>query len=198
MDTLTTEEYLSLSPLDRAHYKANCEFTDYAVKDGKLYIVSYPEPRLTWERLNKVLLGLKYHSQDEVPKGEIAVYGGADIGDNWNIYGMPYIRYGFQYVLYLDVQGCTERYGYNKEGQHAERPVLEEWLRSQGFTDEEIKGGVFWNWHGWSAKFVCRFIDCPPDCLPKKFLKWMKKHPEWNHKVFRQEEANLTGKEGQA
>ena len=188
MSKLTLEEYASLSRLDRLTYERECEYTDFAVKDGKLYIVSYPPPMISWQRLKELLNALEYRSFDAVPKGVIAVYGYADLGDDWNSCGMPYTQYGFEYSLNLGVWGCGEKYGYGKEGQHAQKPVLVDWLRAHGCTDEEIGGAVYWNWHGWSAKFRCRFTDCPPHYLPAKLIRWIKKHQEWKHKVFNQEQ----------
>lgn len=183
-DSITQEEYDSLSYDDKMFYLRHHKYTDCKVINGKLHTVEYPKPRLSWKRFLDFYNALPLDSFKQVPEGEIGFYKTSNYPD-WNPCGMKYIEYGFQYVLYVEVQTPD----YSEEGKQKEKELLINWLLEHGATAEELKS-IYWNWSGYSAKFICRFTEVPYAHIPEKMHKWLKKNPQWKHKVYSQEILN--------
>lgn len=186
MGTITAAEYLSLPSWQRVHYLENKDYEDYKVIEGNLCVVKYPSPRISWERFHELLNALEYTSYNSVPDGASAVYGHSNLGD-WNSAGMKYTEYGFEYSLWLEVRHPD----YSKEGKQAQKQILIDWLQAHGATEDEMKS-IYWNWHGYSAKFICRFTEVPRHYLPEKVLKWLKRNPQWKHKILKPEREAIS------
>lgn len=181
--TLTDEEIDSLPYWQRQHYYKHAKYCDYKCINGKLHIVHYPPPRISWERFNELRKGLMLEDYQRTDKNTPHVVLLHCNADDWNPHGRPYTEYGFEYRLTLDVRGGNE---HGEEAEQREQGILADWLLAHGATEEELKG-IYYNWHGYSCTFVCRFTEVPHEHLPAKMLKWLKKNPQWKHKVLKPE-----------
>ena len=178
MGGLTEEEFEMLPAWQKAHYLEHGNKGDYKVVDGKLCYRDY-NPRITWKRF-KALLDTQKEEMAAMAKADGGPYVKvwSDYGD-WNPAGRPYTSWGFEYRLTVDVSYTD----YSKKDEEAEKDIVREWLLAHGADEYEL-GSIYWNWHGYGAKYVCRFTECPHECLPPKMLRWLKKNPQWEHKVL--------------
>ena len=197
INTITTEEYCSLSPQDRAFYLEHKDDTEMYVYNGKLYLKVRSKPRVTWERFRE-LLHLPEHLTS---KEQEALHIATDFGD-WNKYGRPYLDHGFYYWLYVE---CSA-YGLKQIGvDKPAKDYLAEWLAAHGFTPDEIatisySGGIggytkaegFYQYKDYALEVQCRFRDIPPHYLPTKIFQWLKRNPQWKHKILKPDHMPTT------
>lgn len=188
-DTITSEQYCSLSPQDRAFYLEHKDDIEMCVHNGKLHIKVSSKPRVTWERFQELL-----HLPENLTNQEKeALHISTNFGD-WNPYGRPYLDYGFYYWLDID---CSA-YGLKTCGiNQPTKEWLADWLAAHGFTPEEISaisysGGIsgytkkegYYQYKDFGIEIQCRFLDIPPHYLPSKVVKWLKKNPQYKHLVY--------------
>jgi hypothetical protein len=187
MSDITQEEFDSLSYLDKQFYLENHKYTDCKVINGKLHVVHYSEYRLNWARFMELYNAVENTRYSQIPDGEIGFYRSSDYG-RWNEVGRKYIEYGFEHYLTIHVRTPD----HSDEGKQAEKQLLMDWILSHGGTEDELKS-IRWNWHGYQAEFICRFTETPYEHIPEKMHKWLKKNPQWAHKVYSQEILNELG-----
>lgn len=191
--SITTEEYISLSPQDRHFYLENKDDLEMVVVNGKLHVKTYNNhPRVTWQRFQE-LLKLRYELTEQ-ESNIVHIY--SDFGD-WNSYSRPYREYGFHYYLNFDV--CEYRLKQAGIDKNA-REWLVEWLQEKGFTAEDAKtvhytGGVsgsgkdgYYRYKSYGFEVRCYFKDIPKHYLPLKVLNWVKRNKDCKHLIFGKEE----------
>ena len=191
--SITTEEYISLSPQDRHFYLENKDDLEMLVVNGKLHVKTYNnQPRVTWQRFQE-LLKLRYELT-ELESNIVHIY--SDFGD-WNSYSRPYREYGFYYYLNFDV--CEYRLKQAGIDKNA-REWLVEWLQEKGFTAEDAEtvhytGGVsgsgkdgYYRYKSYGFEVRCYFKDIPKHYLPLKVHNWVKRNKDCKHLIFGKEE----------
>lgn len=182
--SITQEEFDSLSYQDQRFYLENHKYTECKVINGKLCVAHYPEYRLSFKRFMELYNAVEYDKYLQVPEGEIGFYKSSDFG-RWNEVGKKYIEYGFEHYLTIHVRTPD----HSDAGKQEEKQLLTDWILSHGGTEDELKS-IHWNWHGYQAEFVCRFTETPYEHIPEKMHKWLKKNPQWKHKVYSKEILN--------
>ena len=173
MNDLTTEEFMELDIHKQRFYLENREFMDFRFKDGQLCMVSYPEPVVSWERfmeLTRLVMFSEYQRTEAVPHIELS----SDFED-WNKFGRPYLEHGLEFSLTLRCCGLDR--GDKAARAAASRQLLTDFLMGHGGTDDELKG-ISWNGSSYSAHFRCPFTNCPPEVLPDKVKRWVRKNPD--------------------
>lgn len=170
---LTEEEFWQLDVAWQRFYLENREFMDFRFKEGQLCMVSHPEPVISWERfveLRRLVLFAEYQRTEDVPHVEMS----SDF-ENWNGGGRPYLDYGLAFRLTLRVCGLDR--GDKAARAAASKQMLRDFLLGHGGSDEELKG-ICWNGSSYSAHFRCPFTMCPPEYLPDKVKRWVKKNAD--------------------
>ena len=192
---ITNEEFCQLSPQDRCFYLENKDKMEMAVINRKLhFVVRNNQPYVTWERFKELLKLADSFNEEEAKI--MHVY--TDF-NKWNVHSMPYRDYGF----YYHIDFSAHSYALDELG--IKTPVKEwlvNWLTEHGFLPEETAtvkytGGFSSYISGevtksdtYEIEMRVRFTDVPPHYIPEKVHKWLKKNPQWKHKVYSQEILN--------
>lgn len=173
MNDLTEEEFWQLDIHKQQFYLEHREFMDFKFHNGQLCMVHHLEPHITWERFMYLFKTILYADYQRTDNTEPYITCRTDLED-WNPYGRPYRDYGFEYDITLNVHSED----YTREGKKAQKQILTDWLKAHNATEKELKA-IYWNGHGYSAAFKCFFTDVPPEQLPPKVIKWLKKNPQY-------------------
>ena len=181
MNDLTDEEVWQLPFHKMKFYFEHRAFMDFKLKDGQLCMISYPDPIVSWERyceLDRALMTEAYQRTDNT---EPHIEHTTDMED-WNSYGMPYFEHGLEYNMSLRCYGLPDRDD-KPALAAASKKLLTDWLMAHGGTEEELKG-ISWNGSGYSLHLRCMFNTVPPEHLPAKVKRWVKKNPEFKDCVY--------------
>lgn len=182
MNDLTEEEFWQLDLHKQRFYLENRAYMDFKVKNGQLCMISSPDPIITWERycaLDRALMTEAYQRTDNTePHLEHTTNM-----DDWNPGGRPYFDHGLEYTMYIRVAELGISRDDKPARAAASKKLLTDWLMAHGGTEDELKG-ISWNGSSYSLSLRCMFPSVPPEYLPKKVIKWVKKNPEFKACVF--------------
>lgn len=189
-NTLTTADFLALSPRDRAFYLENKDDLEMVVINGKLHFKTYNnQPYVSWERFQKLLQLSEFFTEKEHELLHIWTNYG-----NWNSAGIPYLDCGFYYYINIDISEYkTKKLGIEQDA----KLWLINWLISKGFTTEDaatvkytggISGhnpdGTYYKHKSFGFECRCRFTDIPHHYLPEKVIKWARRNSQYKHLIF--------------
>lgn len=181
MNDLTEDEVWQLPPHKMKFYFEHRAFMDFKFKDGQLCMITYPDPIVSWERFCELDLLLMTEAYQRTDDSEPHIEHDSDVG-NWNRWGVPYLQCGLEYKMTLRCYGLPNRAD-TKARAEASKKLLTDWLMTHGGTEEELKG-ISWNGSSFSLHLRCMFPSVPPEHLPKKVIKWVKKNPQLECLVY--------------
>jgi hypothetical protein len=177
MNDLSEEDFWQLDLHKQKFYLENRAFMDFKFSNGQLCMISYTEPIVRWERfcrLDCALMMEAYHRTDNtMPHLEHST----DVED-WNPYGRPYIEHGLEYKMTIRVAEIGISRDDRTARAEASKKMLTDWLMAHGGTEDELKG-IAWNGSSYSLHLRCMFSSVPPEHLPEKVKRWVKKNPQF-------------------
>ena len=181
MNDLTEEEFWKLDLHKQRFYLENRAFMDFKFRNGQLCMISHPEPIVSWERFCELDRSLMIAAYQRTDNSEPYLEHNSDV-DDWNKFGRPYLDHGLEYSMTINVYGLPDRSDKPARAE-ASKKCLTEWLTAHGGTEEELKG-ISWNGSSYSLHLRCMFTSVPPEHLPAKVKKWVKKNRQYECLVY--------------
>ena len=181
MNDLTEEEVWQLPLHKMKFYFEHRAFMDFKFKNGQLCMITYPDPIVSWERfceLDRLLMVEAYQRTDNT---EPHLEHTSDVED-WNPYGNQYFYHGLEYKMFIQCYGLPGRDDKQARAE-ASKKLITDWLMAHGGTEEELQG-ISWGGSSYSLSLRCMFTSVPPEYLPAKVKRWVKKNPEYKCLVY--------------